>query len=149
MIKGLSIYAEKPYKINKLKIHLLIGQLKIQLNFSIGYLSINFINNTQILEINKKHLKHDYFTDIITFNYSKENNNFDGEILISVDEAKKNAKKYRVRLNEEIGRLIIHGILHLLGFNDKTERQRLIMRLNEEELIRINRKYLYNLIETE
>ncbi|MFA3781898.1 rRNA maturation RNase YbeY [Melioribacteraceae bacterium 4301-Me] len=149
MIKGLSVYAEKQYKINKSNIHLLIGRLKIHLNFFISYLSINFVNNEQILAINKKFLGHNYFTDVITFNYSKESNNFDGEILISIDEAKKNAKKYKVDLNEEIARLIIHGVLHLLGFDDQNSKKRIIMKSYEDKLININKKYLQNLIETE
>lgn len=90
---------------------------------------INYIlcSDSYLIEINKKFLNHDYFTDIITFNY-----NFDefieGDIFISIDTVNFNSKKYKTNPQEELLRVIIHGILHLLGFNDKSKEEKLKMR---------------------
>ena len=71
-----------------------------------------------IHDINKSYLKHDYTTDIITFNYSNSLEQIDGEIFISIDDALSNSKKFKVTLSDELVRLVIHGILHLLGYDD-------------------------------
>jgi len=86
----------------------------------IGYL---FCPDEKILEINKTYLDHDYYTDIITFDYS-EGNIISGDIFISVDTVKTNAEKFGVRFEEELHRVIIHGILHLCGINDKSKEER-------------------------
>lgn len=102
---------------------------------------INFIFTTdhQILEVNRQYLQHDYFTDIITFNYNS-NNIISGDIYISVDTVRSNAEIYKVTFQEELHRVIIHGILHLLGFNDKTKSEQREMTENEN----LNLKILYS-----
>jgi rRNA maturation RNase YbeY len=94
-------------------------------------ISIVFCNDDYLLELNKKYLNHHYYTDIITFNYSK-NNNISGDLLISVDTVSSNANKYKVKFNNELHRVMVHGILHLLNFDDKTEEQQNLMRKTED-----------------
>ncbi len=85
----------------------------------IGKISYIFCNDQKILEVNNQYLSHDYFTDIITFDYGK-NNIISGDVFISIDTVKANAEEYGVRFEEELNRIIIHGILHLCGNNDHT-----------------------------
>ena len=119
MIKNLRVYcSDKKYKVNKIRIHKLLNKLRKELNFCISSLPINFISSDEITTINHKYLKHNYSTDIITFNYSGNRNNLDGEIFISYEDAKVNSIKYKNSVAEEITRLVIHGILHLLGYDD-------------------------------
>lgn len=94
--------------------------------------SINYIFTTdkRLLEINKKYLKHDYYTDIITFDLS-DSNRTTAEVYISVDRVKENAKKNKVTFRHELYRIIFHGALHLCGFNDKTRKE--IKRIREKE----------------
>ena len=119
MIKNLRVYcSDNKYKVNKIHIHKLLNKLRKELNFCISSLPINFISSDEITTINQKYLKHNYSTDIITFNYSGNRNNLDGEIFISYEDAKINSIKYKNSVAEEITRLVIHGILHLIGYND-------------------------------
>lgn len=84
-----------------------------------GDIAFIFCNDEKILEINRQYLQHDYYTDIITFDYS-EKNTISGDIFISIETVKSNAKKYGVEYDTELLRIIIHGILHLCGQEDKT-----------------------------
>ena len=88
---------------------------------SVGDINFYFTDDSEILEINKKYLTHNYYTDIITFNYCTENS-ISGDIVISVDTVKSNAKDYNVTFENELHRVIVHGILHLIGFDDSTEK---------------------------
>ena len=137
-MKNLAVNSNYKF-IEKRKIHSLVNSLSKSLNFKIQSLEINFIGQKEILEINKAHLNHNYFTDIITFNYSGDNKLLDGEILISVDDAIENAKNYKVSLKEEICRLVIHGILHLLGYNDISTSEKRKMKLMENKLLNKNK----------
>jgi len=123
--------------INKRRIHLLVNKLSAELNFKIADLEINFISSKDIQKINKRHLNHNYATDIITFRYSADLKNIDGEIIISIDDAKINSRKFKVSFYEEIARLVIHGVLHLLDYDDKTKSDKKVMK-------RIENKLLYN-----
>ena len=135
MLKNLAVTSNKEFRINKTKVHKLISELKNELKFEIESISINFVTSEEIIPINKTYLKHDYSTDIITFNYSGENYTLDGEIFISLDDAFVNSKKYRVSLDKEIVRLIIHGFLHLLGFDDKSKKDKVVMKKKENKLV--------------
>lgn len=86
----------------------------------VGYL---FVDDEKILEVNREFLQHDYFTDIITFDYC-EGNTLNGDIVISLDTVRTNAEKYKKTYSDELHRVIIHGILHLCGINDKGKGER-------------------------
>ena len=134
MVKNLQIYSQDS-SINKRAIHKLISSLKKEFNLTISFLSISFINSAKLRNVNKEYLKHDYETDVITFNYSKKIKEIDGEILISFEEADRNSKKYKVTYGKELCRLVIHGMLHLLNFDDKDTKSKKIMKQMENELI--------------
>ena len=89
----------------------------------IGYL---FVDDEKILEVNNEYLGHDYYTDIITFDYC-EGNVLNGDLVISLDTVKSNAELFQKDYNEELHRVIIHGVLHLCGINDKGPGEREIM----------------------
>lgn len=143
MVKNLSVYTEDS-SISKIQVHRLIQLLKNEFNLIINFLSISFINSLTLKEINKKHLSHNYATDVITFNYSKDITQIDGEILISYEDAVKNAKKYGVSYGKEIYRLIVHGMLHLLNYDDRQASRKKIMKNEENKLIN---KYYFSLLQ--
>ena len=99
--------------------------------FSIGEINIIFTSDDYLLEINQKFLSHDYYTDVITFDYS-DNKKISGDIFISIDRVKENAEKYKEKFFDELNRVIIHGILHLLGYKDKTSNEKHLMRKKED-----------------
>jgi rRNA maturation RNase YbeY len=134
LLKNLQVYSQDS-TINKRAAHKLISLLKKEFNLSISFLSISFINSVELREINKEYLNHDYETDVITFNYSKKKQEIDGEILISFEEAKRNAEKYYVSYGKELNRLVIHGMLHLLNFNDNNKENKKIMKRMENKLL--------------
>ncbi len=100
----------------------------------IGDISYIFCSDEKILEVNKEYLQHDYYTDIITFDYS-EGNKIAGDLFISLDTVKTNAETFKTEYLEELHRTIIHGILHLCGINDKGPGEREIMEENENKAL--------------
>lgn len=133
-MKNVRVFSDDK-SISKAKIHLLVNSLSKEMKFKVESLEINFISGYEIEVLNKSYLKHYNSTDIITFNYSNKNDILDGEIFISVDDAKENAKIFKVSYKNEIFRLIIHGILHLLGFDDMKKKDKIIMKRNENRLL--------------
>lgn len=99
-------------------------------NKVIGNVNFIFTSDEHILEINKQYLNHDYFTDIITFDYC-ENDKLIGDIFISLDTIAQNATEYQCSFDEELSRVIVHGVLHLIGYKDHDESQKLVMRNKE------------------
>lgn len=134
MVNNLQVFSQDP-SINKRAVHSLISSLKKEFNLDISSLSISFISSSELRDINNEYLNHDYETDIITFNYSKKLQDIDGEILISFEEAKQNAKKFNATYGKELSRLVIHGILHLLNFDDNNKENKKIMKRMENKLI--------------
>ena len=136
-MKNLRVYSVTK-DLKKSKIHDLVKSLSNELTFIISNLEINFISEKSILDINKQYLNHNYTTDIITFNYSSVLNDIDGEIFISIDDALVNSKKFKVTFSEELVRLVIHGLLHLLGYDDQTSSDKIIMKQLENKLLSRN-----------
>lgn len=95
-----------------------------------GDISVIFCSDEYLLEMNRQHLDHDYYTDIITFDYSIENV-VSGDLFISIDRVKDNASSFNMRFNHELLRVIVHGVLHLLGYKDKSEEDITLMRSKE------------------
>lgn len=95
-----------------------------------GDINFIFCSDRHLLSINRQFLKHDYFTDIITFDYC-ENNIVSGDIYISTDRVKENAGTYKISFSEELNRIMIHGLLHLSGYDDKTPSKK--KRMTEKE----------------
>lgn len=96
-----------------------------------GTVNIIITNDEYLRKLNSDFLSKDYYTDIISFNFSS-GNFLSGDLYISLDRVKENAVNYNVSASEELLRVIIHGVLHLLGFDDENENQRLIMRTKED-----------------
>lgn len=97
----------------------------------IGAVNIIFCSDNYILDVNMKYLQHDYFTDIITFDYCSVNI-ISGDLFISIDSVRENASYYGTGFKDELDRVIVHGILHLIGYDDHTEQQQKQMRSKED-----------------
>ncbi|MDE6180854.1 MAG: rRNA maturation RNase YbeY [Phocaeicola sp.] len=99
-----------------------------------GEIAYIFCSDDKILEVNQQYLKHDYYTDIITFDYC-EGDRISGDLFISLDTVRTNAEQFRQPYNRELHRVIIHGILHLCGINDKGPGEREIMEAAENKAL--------------
>lgn len=116
----------------KLKeIRLLIEKVLKSENKKINSIYVNFVKNRHILAINKKYLKHNYKTDILTFNYSRRRDNIDGEIIISLPIVRANSSIFKTGFKNESKRVLIHGCLHLAGYEDKTKDGKKLMMFKE------------------
>ena len=100
----------------------------------IGEIGYMFVDDEKILEINREYLGHDYYTDIITFDYD-ERDVLNGDIVISVDTVRSNAEQFGKSFDDELHRVIIHGILHLCGINDKGPGERELMEAAEDRAL--------------
>ena len=98
---------------------------------NVGELAFVFCSDEKILEINRNFLQHDYYTDIITFDYCA-GETISGDIFISVERVQENATSHKVKYKEEILRVIAHGVLHLIGFQDKSPKNKIEMTENED-----------------
>ncbi|MCL2434629.1 MAG: rRNA maturation RNase YbeY [Lentimicrobiaceae bacterium] len=114
-----------------------------QENKKIGEVNIIFYNDEQLLTLNKQYLNHDSFTDVITFDYS-EGKFLHGDICISIERIKENAETFNCIFEEELRRVMVHGILHLCGYKDTKNADKQIMKQKEEEaLMLFNTSYNY------
>ena len=106
----------------------------------VGDLSYLFCSDDHILEVNKEYLQHDYYTDIITFDYT-EGDVISGDMVISVDTIATNAEKFNTSFESEFFRVVIHGVLHLCGINDKGPGEREIMKQHEDEALEVAKSF--------
>jgi len=118
--------------IQEQKVNRWIKNVAAEYNRKVGKIAYIFCSDKRILEVNNQYLKHDYYTDIITFDYS-EGSIISGDIFISIDTVKSNSEKFGVGFDNELLRILIHGILHLCGQDDNTPDLRAEM-TNKENL---------------
>lgn len=102
----------------------------------LGQINIIFCSDNYILDINQRFLQHDYFTDIITFDYC-EGNVLSGDLFISVDSVRENSEFYKTEFEEELNRVIVHGLLHLIGYDDHTDEDQKMMRSKENYYLEV------------
>ena len=95
-----------------------------------------FVSDQELLAMNKKHLKHNYFTDVITFG-ELEGDKISGNIAISVDRVLDNSQTHGVRFDEELKRVMVHGLLHIIGYNDKSKKEKLTMSQKETDALKM------------
>lgn len=119
-----------------------ISRIIARYGFKLGTLNYIFCSDAEILKINMQYLNHDYFTDIITFPYSEEST-LSADIFISIDTVRFNAENFNQKFEDELNRVIIHGVLHLIGFRDNTKVEKEKMREEENKSVLIF-KELFN-----
>jgi probable rRNA maturation factor len=109
-----------------------------QLNgYKIGELNYIFCSDDYLLEVNKQYLEHDYYTDILTFDNSEEDTKLEGDIFVSIDRVRDNASTLEIGFESEFRRVLIHGMLHLMGYEDSTDELKLSMRAKEDECLQL------------
>ena len=128
----------KPLKLKEKQFNSYITPILISEKKTEGDIVLIFCSDEYLLEINKKHLNHDYYTDIITFDYCVDKI-VSGDLYISIDRIKGNATTFNESFINELTRVVIHGVLHLCGYNDKTEADQKIMRNLENKYLAINK----------
>lgn len=106
-----------------------------------GDVNIIFTDNQEILELNRKYLNHDYYTDVIAFHYGP-GREVEGDVFISLDKVAENAREYGVTFKDELLRVSIHGLLHLMGYTDNTDAEKLSMRKLEDRYIEYYHQHL-------
>lgn len=125
-----------PFKGSEDQYRLWIESIAKQESKTINYITFIFCSDDYLLDINIKYLNHDYYTDIITFPY-KEGDDIESDIYISVDRVKENAEEFDESFENELLRVMAHGVLHLMGYGDKTPEMSAIMRAKENECIQL------------
>ena len=111
-----------------------LAEVASKFEYKVATLTYVFVTDEALLEMNRIHLQHDYYTDIITFDLS-EGETIEGELYISVDRVRDNAKSLGISATQEMRRVLAHGLLHLCGLGDKTSEEILNMRQAEEEAL--------------
>lgn len=123
--------------VNPLKTKKWIKNASFSEGYEVSQLNYIFCSDEYLLEINKQYLDHDYFTDIITFDNSEEDKELEGDIYISVDRVRDNAETFHTDFDSEMRRVLIHGLLHLVGYEDLSEALKTAMRAKEDEYLRL------------
>jgi len=132
-VRKIEIFNEdiKPLKLRNTHIK---KYIKLLINSEIkeaGDITVILCSDKYLLDINIKYLNHNYYTDIITFNYI-DGNTISGDLFISIERVKENSEEFNTSLIKELYRVIFHGLLHLIGYNDKTDEEQKIMRAKED-----------------
>ena len=135
MIQFIAEEVEQPV-LSKQKITRWIKEIAAVYGKRNGEIAYIFCTDKRILEVNKQFLQHEYYTDIITFDYSEEST-ISGDIFISTETVQSNAEEFKVSFDEELKRILIHGILHLCGQDDKTPELRLEMTRKENSALKM------------
>jgi rRNA maturation RNase YbeY len=132
-VSNFSVYFEDvvPLKLHNRKLQSRVNELILKEQFHPGRLSIIFCSDDYLLNINKQFLGHDYYTDIVTFDYV-EDQMVSGDLFISIDRVKENAAVLDLPFMHELYRVILHGVLHLAGYKDKTKAEQKVMREKED-----------------
>ena len=125
-------------------VKLLINNLIIDQKAQVEKLSIILSDKFFLNKLKKDYFNQDYFTDVIAFNLEEKNNPIDGEVYISIDDVLENSIEYKVNFNVEFKRILIHGILHLLGYIDDTSDKKKLMTDQENKYIKLNSKIIIN-----
>lgn len=110
----------------------------------LGDVSVVFCSDEHLLQMNKEYLQHDYYTDIITFDYTEENL-VSGDLFISVDRVEENANEFDAPFQDELHRVCIHGLLHLCGYKDKSDKDEALMRSKENEMLMLRKFHVEHL----
>ena len=108
-------------------------------NKKLGELNYIFCSDAFLSDVNRQYLNHTTLTDIITFDTSEDVHLIEGEIYISIERVRENAIKFKVSIDQELHRVMVHGVLHLLGYSDKTSQQKKIMRKKEDAYLSLRR----------
>jgi rRNA maturation RNase YbeY len=111
-----------------------ISKVCITENYNLGDISLIFCSDEYLIDMNRTHLDHDYYTDIITFDYT-DNQIVSGDLFISIDRVRDNATDFNVSFEHELHRVIIHGVLHLCGYKDKSDDEEKLMRTKENNAL--------------
>ena len=119
------------------KLKTLLSKLFNMEKTQLGNLSYIFCSDKHLLGINKDFLKHDFYTDVITFDLSASKDEVEGEVYMSIDRIKENAKQLHVSFNNEFHRVMFHGALHLCGYKDKTNEEVINMRTAEDKYLKL------------
>jgi metalloprotein, YbeY family len=126
-------------KIKKRETTAWIKQVAQSYGKKVGDIGYMFVDDEKILEVNRAYLQHDYYTDIITFDYC-EDDELNGDLVISLDTVRTNAELFGKTYEEELYRVIIHGVLHLIGINDKGPGEREIMEAAENKALALRKQ---------
>lgn len=126
-------------KIKKRETTAWIKQVAQSYGKKVGDIGYMFVDDEKILEVNREYLQHDYYTDIITFDYC-EGDELNGDLVISLDTVRTNAELFGKTYEEELYRVIIHGVLHLIGINDKGPGEREIMEAAENKALALRKQ---------
>ena len=111
-----------------------ISKVCVDESYNLGDISLIFCSDEYLLDMNRTHLDHDYYTDIITFDYT-DNQIVSGDLFISIDRVRDNATDFNVSFEHELHRVIIHGVLHLCGYKDKSDDEEKLMRTKENNAL--------------
>jgi probable rRNA maturation factor len=132
-----NLHSDFKLPLSKKSVMELVSKVMYGEDCAINEIIINFVKDSELKKINNRYLKHNYYTDIITFPYNDNKQAIDGELFISADTVRKNAEFYGAGVKSELKRVIIHGCLHLAGYDDRTKKQKELIRNKENYYLSI------------